>query len=94
MAYVVRPERYFVNRLLWLANLHLSGEGSRGGGNSWGRLRKEAEAEKKLGLTLEFMADMGSSRWFVKREPGEMEEKGTVESPVLPSVGAEAGEGV
>ena len=47
-AYVVRPGRYFVHKLLRLANLHLTGEDSRGGGDAWGQ-------------TPTFMAD--AERW-------------------------------
>ena len=32
---------------------------SRGGGDAWGRLRRKAEAESRLELALEFMADVG-----------------------------------
>ena len=67
-AYVVRPGRYFVHRLLRLANLHLTGEELRGGGDAWGRLRKNAEAERTVALTREFMADVGWWRWFVHQE--------------------------
>lgn len=38
--YVIRPERYFVHRRLWLANPHLIGEERRGG---WGRVGKALE---------------------------------------------------
>ena len=40
-AYAVRPGRYFVRRRLWLANLHLTEEESRSGGDAWGRRRKK-----------------------------------------------------
>ena len=74
-AYVVRPGRYFVHRLLRLANLHLTGEESRGGGDAWGRLRRKAEAERRLDLTPEFMADVGWWRWFVNQERPEAGER-------------------
>ena len=67
-AYVVRQGRYFVHRLLRLANLHLTGEELRGGGDAWGRLRRNAEAERIVKITPEFMADVGWWRWFVQQE--------------------------
>ena len=36
-AYVVRPGRYFVRRLLQLNKLHLSGDERAGGGGAWGK---------------------------------------------------------
>lgn len=73
-AYVVRPGRYFFHRRLRLANLHRTGEKLRGGGDEWGRHQRKEEAEGRLYLTPELMADVGWWRWFVnenRRKTGE-----------------------
>ena len=72
-AYVVRPRRYFVRRLLRLTNQHLTEESS-GGGDAWGRLRRKAEAERRLECgVLEIV-----------REPGGSEVRGTADGPIRP----------
>ena len=55
---MIRLGRYFVRRLLQLSKLHLNGQEKRGGGGTWGRGRKKAEAGRVLHLTQEFMADV------------------------------------
>eukprot|EP00752_Nemacystus_decipiens_P006636 g5966.t1 len=61
-AYVIRPARYFVRRLLQLTHLHLDGSERAGRGEAWGRYRKEKEKSRQLKLTPEFMADLGGGR--------------------------------
>ena len=63
VAYVIRPGRYFVRRLLQLSKLHLNGQEKRGGGGAWGKDRKKAEARRVVYLTEEFMADVEWWRW-------------------------------
>ena len=68
VSYMVPPGQYFVDRLLRLGNLHLAGEESRGGRDAWGRLRKKTEAERRLELTPELMADVRWWRRFMNQE--------------------------
>ena len=74
-AYVVQPGRYFVHRLLRLANLHLTGEEPRVGGDTWGRLRRKAETARRLELTPVFVADVGWWRLIVNQERPEAGER-------------------
>ena len=67
-AFVVRPGRYFVRRLLQLTMPHLNGDDGAGGGGVWGRHRTREEVKKVLRLTAEFMADVGWWRWYVQQE--------------------------
>ena len=71
-AFVIRPGRYFVRRLLQLAGLHLNGVERAGGGDAWGRERKRAQAKRVLTLDEEFMADVGWWRWYMEREEKEV----------------------
>jgi len=64
-AFVIRPGRYFVRRLLQLTGLHLNGAERAGGGDTWGRQRKKAHSRKVLRLSKEFMADVGWWRWYL-----------------------------
>lgn len=66
-AYVIRPARYLVRRLLQLHNLHLNGSERAGGGESWGRFQKKKEKHRKLRLTPEFMAEVRWWRWYMGR---------------------------
>eukprot|EP00752_Nemacystus_decipiens_P007888 g7048.t1 len=66
-AFVIRPARYYVRRLLQLSNLHLSGSEKAGSGEVWGAQRKAAEQKRRLKLTPEFMADVGWWRWYLGR---------------------------
>ena len=78
-AFVIRPGRYFVRRLLQLAGLHLNGVERAGGGDAWGRQRKKAQASKRLALSREFMADVGWWRWYLGEEGNEV--GGEITSP-------------
>ena len=66
VAYVVRPGRYFVRRLLQLSTLHLNRQEKREGQGVWGKSRKEAEATKVLRLTEEVMEAVEWWRWCLK----------------------------
>ena len=81
-AYVIRPGRYFVHKLLRLANLHLSGEEMRGVGDAWVRLRKVAEAERQFGTN----AGIHGGRGLVEmvREPEQRKDRGMANLPVRP----------
>ena len=70
-AYVVRPGWYIVDRLLRLVN-RVEGE------CRVGRLRKKAEAGRRLELTPEFMADVGWWRWLVDQKRWKIGERQTV----------------
>ena len=69
-AFVIRPSRYYVRRLLQLTNLHLSGSEAAGKGEAWGAQRRAREKGRRLVLTPEFMADVGWWKWFLGREGG------------------------
>ena len=71
-AFVIRPGRYFVHRLLQLAGLHLNGMERAGGGDAWGRHRRKAHARKVVQLTWEFMAEVGWWRWYLGEGAGEV----------------------
>lgn len=74
-AYVIRPARYFVHRLLQLTNLHLNGSERAGGGEAWGRFRKKKEKNRKLKLTSEFSAEVGWWRWYLGRQDSKKGER-------------------
>lgn len=56
--YMVRPGRCFVRRLLQLGGRRLNGEKLARGGSVKGRIKKKAETERVIRLTLEVIADV------------------------------------
>ena len=66
VAYVIRPARSFIRRLLQLRKLPLDGLETREKEGAWGRSRKKAEATKVLRSTEEFMEDVGWWRLCLK----------------------------
>jgi len=70
-AFVIRPGRYFVHRLLQLAGLHLNGMERAGGGDAWGRHRRKAHARKVVQLTWQRwgggdgISGKGRGKWVV-----------------------------
>ena len=58
-AFVVRPGRYFVRRLLQLNKLHFKGDERSGGWGARERYLKREEAKRVSRLTVQFMADLG-----------------------------------
>lgn len=66
--YKVWPGRFFVHRLLWLADLHLTEVKLRGGGGDWGSFWKNINMERIVEQTPEFIVDKSWWRWFVHKE--------------------------
>lgn len=74
-AFVVRPRRYFVCRLLQLAGLHLGGAKRARGGDTWGRQMKKAHAGEVLRLSRDFMEDVPWWRWYLGEGAGQIGER-------------------